>query len=59
VLSVREIQEQALDLGTIVLAVAPVTADPGVRDWVGGEFEIQLDEDLALDYWNRRLSSSR
>lgn len=52
-MSVREIQDAALDVGTVVLAVVPVTADPGVREWVGGEFEIQLDQNLALDHWNR------
>ena len=28
-------------------------ADPGVREWLGGEFEVQLDSDLGLDYWVR------
>jgi tetratricopeptide (TPR) repeat protein len=53
VLAARDLQEQALDLGTIVLAVVPVMADPGVREWLGGEFEVQLDSDLSLDHWNR------
>lgn len=53
VLAARDLQDQALELGTVVLAVAPVMADPGVRDWLGGEFEVQLDEDLSLDHWNR------
>ena len=53
VLAVRDLQEQALEQGTVVLAVVPVTADAGVREWLGGEFEIQLDADLGLDHWNR------
>lgn len=53
VLTVRDIQDRALADGTVVIAVVPVTAEPGVREWLGGEFEIQLDNDLALDYWTR------
>jgi len=53
VLKVRDLQDAALDAGTVVLAVIPVMAEPGVRDWLGGEFEIQLDEDLGLDHWTR------
>jgi tetratricopeptide (TPR) repeat protein len=53
VLAVRDIQERALEAGTVVLAVVPVTADPGVREWLGGEFEVKLDSDLGMDYWNR------
>ncbi len=53
VLAVREVQEEALELGTIVLAIVPVTADPGVREWLGGEFEVALDEDLSVDHWTR------
>jgi len=51
VLAVRDLQDIAIDEGTIVLAVAPVMADPAVRDWLGGEFEVQLDSDLSRDYW--------
>jgi tetratricopeptide (TPR) repeat protein len=53
VLSVRDVQEEALEQGTIVLAVVPVMADPSVREWLGGEFEVQLDSDLGLDHWSR------
>lgn len=53
VLSVRQIQDQALEVGTVVLAVAPVTADPGVREWLGGEFEVELDNDLTVDHWSQ------
>lgn len=53
VLAVRDLQETALDQGRVVLAVVPVTADPTVRDWLGGEFEVQLDSDLGLDHWSR------
>lgn len=51
-LTVRDLQAQAVDQGTVVVAIAPVTADPGVRDYLGGEFEIALDESLELDHWN-------
>ena len=53
VLSVRGVQEEALAAGTIVVAVLPVIADAGVRDWLGGEFEVALDADLNLDHWTR------
>ncbi|MDH3270311.1 MAG: hypothetical protein OEN56_03200 [Gemmatimonadota bacterium] len=53
VLSVRDLQEEALELGTVVLAVVPVTAEPGVREWLGGEFEVELDDDLSLDHWTQ------
>lgn len=36
-----------------MLAVVPVMADPDVREWLGGEFEVQLDSDLGLDHWSR------
>jgi len=51
VLSVRDLQDRALDQGTIVVAVPPVVAGPPVRERLGPEFEIRLDEDLALDHW--------
>ena len=53
VLAVRDLQDVALDRGTVVLAVVPVMADPGVREWLGGEFEVALDSDLSLDHWTR------
>jgi hypothetical protein len=52
VLRVRELQERALDAGTVVVAMLPVTATGGVRDYLGPEFEIELDDDLTLDHWN-------
>ena len=53
VLAVRDLQARALDAGTVVMAIVPVTADGGVREYLGGEFEIQLDDGLSLDHWNR------
>lgn len=53
VLQVRDLQDEALGLGTVVLAVVPVTADAGVREWLGGEFEVALDQDLSVDHWTR------
>lgn len=53
VLAARDLQDEALAAGTVVLAVAPVIADPGVREWLGGEFEVELDEDLSVDHWTQ------
>lgn len=51
VLQVRSLQERALDLGTVVVAALPVTASRGVRDVLGPEFEIRLDEALTRHHW--------
>jgi len=53
VLTARDIQERALLEGTVVLAVVPVMSEPSVREYLGGEFEIQLDADLGLDHWSQ------
>ncbi len=53
VLRARDLQERALAAGTVVVAVAPVTAEPGVREYLGAEFEIELEDVLALDHWTR------
>lgn len=53
VLTARDIQDRALETGTVVLAVPPVMADPGVREWLGGEFEVELDNDLSVDHWTQ------
>jgi hypothetical protein len=53
VLRVRELQERALAAGTVVVAILPVRAAPAVREYLGPEFEIALDEDLTLDHWNQ------
>lgn len=53
VLQVRSLQERALDLGTVVVAALPVTASRGVRDVLGPEFEIRLDEALTRQHWTR------
>jgi tetratricopeptide (TPR) repeat protein len=52
VLRVRDLQARALEAGTVVVAMLPVTGAPGVREYLGAEFEIELDEDLTLDHWN-------
>ena len=52
VLRVRDLQARALEAGTVVVAMMPVTGAPGVREYLGAEFEIALDEDLTLDHWN-------
>lgn len=51
VLQARSVQERALDLGTVVVAALPVTASRGVRDLLGPEFEIRLDEVLTRQHW--------
>lgn len=53
VLQVRDVQRRALEVGTVVVATLPVGAEPGVRDYLGPEFEIELDELLQLDHWNQ------
>jgi hypothetical protein len=53
VLAVRDLQDRALAAGTIVVAVPPVTAEGGVREYLGPDFEIHLDEDLARDHWTQ------
>ncbi len=53
VLRARDVQQRALDAGTVVVAILPVTATPGVRNYLGPEFEIALDDDLTLDHWNQ------
>ena len=42
VLTVRDLQARALEAGTIVVAIPPIMAEDGVRDYLGGEFEIEL-----------------
>jgi hypothetical protein len=51
VLQARALQDRALSLGTVVVAILPVTATSGVRDYLGPEFEVELDDDLTLDHW--------
>jgi hypothetical protein len=53
VLQVRDLQGRALGAGTVVVAALPVGAAPGVRDYLGAEFEIELDDVLQLDFWNQ------
>jgi hypothetical protein len=52
VLEVRDLQARALEAGTVVVAMLPVTGVPGVRQFLGAEFEIALDDDLTRDHWN-------
>ena len=53
VLAARDVQDRALERGTRVVAVPPIVARPGVRDYLGPELEIRLDEDLVLDHWTQ------
>lgn len=52
VLTVRDLQARALQEGTVVVAIPPIMAEDGVREYLGGEFEIELDNALSVDYWN-------
>lgn len=53
VLRVRDVQDRALEEGTVVVAILPVSAEPAVRDYLGPDFEVELDEVLQLDHWNQ------
>ncbi|MGD8599894.1 MAG: hypothetical protein PVF19_00915, partial [Gemmatimonadota bacterium] len=53
VLQVRDLQNRALEEGSVVVAVLPVTASQAVRNYLGPDFEVQLDELLQLDHWNQ------
>ena len=51
VLEVRDLQDRALAMGTVVVAALPVSASGRVRDVVGAELEIALDERMESGYW--------
>ena len=51
VLEVRDLQDRALEMGTVVVAALPVSATGRVRDIVGSELEIELDEGMETGYW--------
>ena len=51
VLEVRDLQDRALAMGTVVLAALPVSATGDVRDLTGSELEVELDEGLETGYW--------
>ena len=51
VLEVRGLQDRALAMGTVVVAALPVSATGRVRDIVGAELEVDLDEGLETGYW--------
>ena len=51
VLEVRELQDRALAMGTVVVAALPVSATGRVRDIVGTELEVDLDEGMETGYW--------
>lgn len=53
VLTVRDLQERALDAGTVVVAIPPIMAEDGVREYLGGEFEIELDRVLSGSHWHQ------
>ena len=49
--AVRSIQSEALALGTVRLAVLPITSVAEVRESVGDGMGSRLGDDLELDYW--------
>ena len=51
VLEVSDLQDRALAMGTVVVATLPVTASGRVRDIVGTELEIELDQGMESGYW--------
>ena len=51
VMEVRDLQERALAMGTVVLAALPVSANGRVRDMAGTALEIELDEGLETGHW--------
>ena len=51
VLEVRELQDRALAMGTVVVAALAVSATGRVRDIVGAELEVDLDEGMETGYW--------
>jgi hypothetical protein len=51
VLEIRDLQDRALAMGTVVVAALPVSATGQVRDIVGAELEIELDEGMETGYW--------
>lgn len=53
VLRARDLQDVALERGTRVVAMLPATAASGVRDYLGPDFEVALDDELARSYWTR------
>ena len=53
VLEVRNLQERALAMGTVVLAPLPVSSTERVRDVVGADLEIALDETMETGPWRQ------
>ena len=51
VLEVRDLQDRALAMGSVVLAALPVSATGDVRDLTGSDLEVELDEGLETGYW--------
>jgi hypothetical protein len=51
VLEVRDLQERALAMGTVVVAALPVSASGQVREVAGTSFEIELDQGMESGNW--------
>ena len=51
VLEVTDLQDRALAMGTVVVAALPVSATGQVRDIVGADLEVALDEGMETRQW--------
>jgi hypothetical protein len=51
VLEVTDLQDRALEMGTVVVAALPVSATGEVRDIVGADLEVALDEGMETRQW--------
>ena len=51
VMEVSDLQDRALAMGTVVLAALPVSSTGRVRDIVGAELEVVLDEAMESGHW--------
>lgn len=51
VLEVRDLQDRALAMGTVVVAALPVSSTGRVRDVVGTVLEVELDKGMETGHW--------
>ncbi len=53
VMEVTDLQDRALDMGTVVVAALPVSSTGRVRDIVGADLEIALDGAMESGHWRQ------
>jgi len=46
-----DIRNEALDLGTLRVAILPITSTAAVREIIGTEYQGELSDNLEVDYW--------